>query len=320
MLAGDIKAFRTKAQVPDDEVINNLKTKLTPSGKFLLKHLVLPWSRSSVGMREQSKSFMVWLVDVYRQGFQRLADMMAYEEGRLPDPELLFFLTLEELNRLVRVRDPLLVARAKQRRRAFPVMDKFRFDEIARGPDLRPRNVSLRETEIKKALLLITRIVGLTQEQKPRNADSLTGQKTVEMKGVPVCAGKIEARICVAHSLEDALNIQVSTLCVLLAHLFTHALLSHHSRITSPLRDVCLAVEQPGDILITYSTDIGWSPYFPMLGGLATEIGGLISHGAVIAREYGLPCIIGIDGASNLFRTGDIAYLDAEKGVITKIG
>lgn len=75
---------------------------------------------------------------------------------------------------------------------------------------------------------------------------------------------------------------------------------------------------EPGDILITYSTDIGWSPYFPILGGVVTEIGGLISHGAVVAREYGLPCIVAATNASDFFTFGEIVTLDSEKGVIFK--
>ncbi len=59
-----------------------------------------------------------------------------------------------------------------------------------------------------------------------------------------------------------------------------------------------------GDILITISTDIGWSPYFPLLGGVVTELGGLISHGAVVAREYGLPCVVGAVGATAAFQNG----------------
>lgn len=47
--------------------------------------------------------------------------------------------------------------------------------------------------------------------------------------------------------------------------------------------------------------------------------GGLISHGAVIAREYGLPSLIGLEGASNVFETGDVVVLDAEQGTLTKI-
>jgi len=56
-----------------------------------------------------------------------------------------------------------------------------------------------------------------------------------------------------------------------------------------------------------------------MLSGLATEIGGLISHGAVIAREYGLPCLVGVEGASTIFKTGDIIILDSELGEIIKV-
>jgi len=76
---------------------------------------------------------------------------------------------------------------------------------------------------------------------------------------------------------------------------------------------------QNGDILITYATDIAWSPVFPILGGLVTELGGLISHGAVVAREYGLPCIIGAKNATNCFKTGDKIYLDANSGFVTKL-
>jgi len=56
-----------------------------------------------------------------------------------------------------------------------------------------------------------------------------------------------------------------------------------------------------------------------MLSGLATEIGWLISHGAVIAREYGLPCLVGVEGASKLFKTSDIVMLDTEMGEIVKL-
>lgn len=61
---------------------------------------------------------------------------------------------------------------------------------------------------------------------------------------------------------------------------------------------------QQADILITRATDIAWSPYFPLLSGIVTELGGLISHGAVVAREYGLPCIVGAKNATEVFETG----------------
>jgi len=76
---------------------------------------------------------------------------------------------------------------------------------------------------------------------------------------------------------------------------------------------------QKGDILITHSTDVGWSPYFPMLSGIVTELGGLISHGAVVAREYGLPCVIGVDDAISTFKTGDMVLLSGSTGTIEKV-
>ena len=76
---------------------------------------------------------------------------------------------------------------------------------------------------------------------------------------------------------------------------------------------------QSGDILITYSTDIGWSPYFPVISGLVTQIGGLLSHGGVIAREFGLPCLVGVEKVCQSFKTGDRVILDATNGEIMKV-
>ena len=75
----------------------------------------------------------------------------------------------------------------------------------------------------------------------------------------------------------------------------------------------------PGDVLVTVSTDIGWSPYFPILAGVVTELGGLISHGAVVAREYGLPCLVGAQHATDLFRDGDMVCLDTVRGELVKL-
>ncbi|GAB6020859.1 hypothetical protein CHUAL_003509 [Chamberlinius hualienensis] len=75
------------------------------------------------------------------------------------------------------------------------------------------------------------------------------------------------------------------------------------ARVIANFKDVYTI--QPGEILITHGTDIGWSPYFPILSGVVTELGGLISHGAVVARECGLPCIVGVEGATKLFQTGN---------------
>lgn len=73
---------------------------------------------------------------------------------------------------------------------------------------------------------------------------------------------------------------------------------------------------RPGEILITPHTDVGWTPCFSVAAGIATEIGGVLSHGAVVAREYGLPAVVDLQGATRLFRTGDMVVLDADHGVL----
>ena len=76
---------------------------------------------------------------------------------------------------------------------------------------------------------------------------------------------------------------------------------------------------QPGEILITPITDIGWTPYFSLIGGLVTDLGSSVSHGAVIAREYGLPCIVNSREGTRFFNTGDRIRLDGDKGTVERL-
>lgn len=76
---------------------------------------------------------------------------------------------------------------------------------------------------------------------------------------------------------------------------------------------------QSGDILVTYSTDIAFSTVFPLISGIVTEMGGLISHGAVVAREYGLPSLLGVEDATRILEDGEEIILDANKGEILRL-
>ncbi|MFH8410334.1 rifamycin-inactivating phosphotransferase [Streptomyces sp. NPDC018019] len=68
--------------------------------------------------------------------------------------------------------------------------------------------------------------------------------------------------------------------------------------------DMAEADLEAGDILVTTFTDPSWSPLFVGIAGLVTEVGGLMTHGAVIAREYGLPAVVGVERATRLIRDG----------------
>jgi pyruvate,water dikinase len=80
--------------------------------------------------------------------------------------------------------------------------------------------------------------------------------------------------------------------------------------------DFASARLEPGDILVTAYTDPSWTPLFVGISGLVTEVGGLMTHGAVIAREYGLPAVVGVEGATTLIRDGQRIRVAGTDGYI----
>ncbi|PQZ52795.1 phosphoenolpyruvate synthase [Bacillus sp. MYb209] len=97
--------------------------------------------------------------------------------------------------------------------------------------------------------------------------------------GLPVSSGVIEGRARVILNMEDA-NLE------------------------------------DGDILVTAFTDPGWTPLFVSIKGLVTEVGGLMTHGAVIAREYGLPAVVGVENATKLIIDGQRIRVHGTEGYI----
>ncbi len=73
---------------------------------------------------------------------------------------------------------------------------------------------------------------------------------------------------------------------------------------------------QPGEILVCPGTDPSWTPLFLTAGGLVMEVGGMMTHGAVVAREYGIPAVVGVDQATQRLKTGQRIRVDGSSGVI----
>lgn len=99
------------------------------------------------------------------------------------------------------------------------------------------------------------------------------------LPGVPVSAGIVEGRARVVLRMEDA-------------------------RI------------EPGDILITKFTDPSWTPVFVSIKGLVTEVGGMMTHGAVVAREYGLPAVVSVENATQLIKDGQHIRVNGTEGYV----
>ena len=71
-----------------------------------------------------------------------------------------------------------------------------------------------------------------------------------------------------------------------------------------------------GHILVTSFTDPSWTPLFVSIKGLVTEVGGLMTHGAVIAREYGLPAVVGVENATKRIKDGQRIRVHGSEGYI----
>ena len=73
---------------------------------------------------------------------------------------------------------------------------------------------------------------------------------------------------------------------------------------------------EEGEILVTRASDPGWTPIFINAAGVVLEVGGPLQHGAIIAREYGLPCVSGLDGVTDLIKDGQWIEVDGSNGVV----
>ncbi|MFX1297901.1 MAG: PEP-utilizing enzyme, partial [Promethearchaeota archaeon] len=99
-----------------------------------------------------------------------------------------------------------------------------------------------------------------------------------------------------------------------------HGLAASQGIITAPIRIVqdieLISTIMAGEILVVARTDPGWTPVFSKIGGLITETGGILSHGAVVSREYGIPAVTNITNACNIFKTGQIVEINGYNGTV----
>jgi len=118
--------------------------------------------------------------------------------------------------------------------------------------------------------------------ERPHLVDDFTVQikEGKEFKGLAASGGKIRARVKVLKSVMEADKIKT------------------------------------GDILVTKQTDPGWAMVFPIIGGLIAERGGALSHGAIVAREFGIPAVLGIENITEILNDNDEVFLDGDLGKI----
>jgi pyruvate,water dikinase len=76
----------------------------------------------------------------------------------------------------------------------------------------------------------------------------------------------------------------------------------------------------PGEILVVSTTDVGWTPLFPLAAAVVTELGGPLSHAAVVAREFGVPTVVNVEGVTRAIKSGERLRVDGDRGVVERLG
>lgn len=130
---------KQKQNLSIEEVLGQLKAQLTGFNKFLVKYCLLPWVRNAVGHRENTKSALIKFQEGVRMAFRQISNEMV-QAGILPDAELFYYLKLSEIAKLITgERNPVLIMKAKQRRRIYPTLNALKFNEFVKGFKMAPR-------------------------------------------------------------------------------------------------------------------------------------------------------------------------------------
>jgi len=103
---------------------------------------------------------------------------------------------------------------------------------------------------------------------------------TPQIKGLPGSAGQVEGRVRIVNSPEEGEGLQ------------------------------------PGEILVASTTNVGWTPIFPRAAAVITDVGAPLSHAAIVARELGIPAVVGCFNATTVLKTGDRVHVDGGQGTV----
>lgn len=181
---------------------------------------------------------------------------------------------------LLREADRLVAAGVLRDREDIFELTFAELHEVTRTHRLDDALVRARKAEYRAFAALTPPRVLTSDGEAVTGAYRRTGVPEGALVGLPVSAGIVEGRARVIH-------------------------------------DIAEATLEPGDILVTTYTDPSWTPVFVAIAGLVTEVGGLMTHGAVVAREYGLPAVVGVEDATRRIRDGQRIRIDGTGGYVS---
>jgi pyruvate,water dikinase len=218
-----------------------------PAARRPAARLLLGLSAERIPLRGVAKRSFLQALDVARAAARRCGECLAVE-GRLDDPDDVFYLTYEELTRGLPRDAAQLVARRRQRRAEY------------------------------QRLSIPGNWTGMPSAARPDESER--GAATADVvTGIGVSTGVVEGRARV---------------------------------VTSP----DFAEVERDEVLVAPTTDPSWSSIMFVSSALVVDIGGALSHAAVVARELGIPCVVNTRSGTRELRTGDLVRVDGSKGTV----
>lgn len=230
------------------DYVDEIMALVKPSKRKGIKSQILK-ARQGAWTREHTKSRCIQVTNGFRKAYNLIAEKMV-EKGMLPDKDLIFFLTKEEIGKVI-AGDNSLIKKAMKRRRLYPIQCSLRFEEVYSG--------------------------------KPIPIQDEVALDKSDFQGTPASPGIVTGKARVIRSVDDANKLQ------------------------------------EGEIMVVSLTDVGWTPYYCLASGLITEIGSCLSHGVVVAREYGLPTIVSVKDIMRSIKDGDVITMDGTRGTVTLV-
>ncbi|TYQ17746.1 UNVERIFIED_CONTAM: pyruvate,water dikinase [Acetivibrio alkalicellulosi] len=228
-------------------VIKQLKNPIKP----VIFNFFLNKARRGLSTRENYKSEVVRLLSIARKSLYEI-ERRFINQGILREKDDIFFITIEELNILLK-------------------------GEFVKGID---ELIALRRQEFMENQNITPPPVVIGKYDPQKAAPSSFSNVTSCLKGISVSSG--------------------------ISRGFARVITDCH----------CEAKLLPGEILVAPFTDPGWTPYFLNAAGIVMDMGGMLSHGSIVAREYGIPAVVNVGPATKYIKNGQMIEVDGDSGVV----
>ncbi len=237
---------------------------------------VLSWTQRSIQLRERARLKQALLYSRLRRVALAMGERLV-TAGRMAAHDDVFFLTVEEVELLAS-------GGAMFPHHVTPLIALRRDAHLTLGASAPPDSIELGVGEYlpdheptRAADLKVERARGAGQDNRPASGSAVGAG---HLRGVGACGGSATARAALLLDVTESHKLSA------------------------------------GDVLVTKQTDPGWGPIFPLISGLVIERGGMLSHGAIIAREFGIPSVVGVKDATRLIAHGSSITVDGDRGLV----